>query len=81
MIIIYYAIIWTFADVAEEILNKCTVSDPRYKNPDDEFYSVVFNYEFVEDARDDEEGYVRLCSSSKIPIQNVVRLLRILKDT
>ena len=50
-------VIIKFADVAEEILNKCTVSDPRYQNADDPGYSVVFNYEFVEDTRDDKEGY------------------------
>ena len=43
-------------DVAEEILNKCTVNDPEYRNPDDEYYCVAFNYEFIEDTRDDEKG-------------------------
>ena len=52
------------------------MSDPQIKNPDDVSYSVVFNYEFVEDSRDDKEGYVQLCSSSKIPVQNVLRLSR-----
>ncbi len=43
------------SDVAEEILNKCTVNDPEYTNPDDPDYSVVFNYEFIEDTRDDKK--------------------------
>jgi hypothetical protein len=43
----------TIAGVAEEVLNKCTVSDPDFKNLDDIQYSVVYNYEFMEDTRDD----------------------------
>ena len=45
-------------DVAEEILNKCTVHNPDCRNPDDLEYSVVFNYEFIEDTRDatDKKG-------------------------
>ena len=39
-------------DVAEEILNKCTVHNPDYRNPDDSEYSMAFNYEFIEDTRD-----------------------------
>ena len=39
-----------FSDVAEIILNKCTVSDPDIKNLDDERYSVAYNYEFMEDT-------------------------------
>ena len=39
-------------DVAEEILNKCMVANPEYKNLDDEEYSVIFNYEFIEDFND-----------------------------
>lgn len=37
-------------DVAEEILNKCMVADPNYKNIDDSNYSVIYNYEFIEDT-------------------------------
>ena len=44
-----------FVDVAEEILNKCTVNDPEYTNPDDPDYCVAFNYEFIEDTRDDKK--------------------------
>lgn len=39
-----------FSDVAEIILNKCTVSRPDIKNPDDDRYRVVYNYEFMEDT-------------------------------
>lgn len=39
-------------DFAEEVLNKCVVSNPR-GNVDDFEYSVLFNYEFLEDFRDD----------------------------
>ena len=38
-------------------ISVATVSDPRYPNPDDMEYSVVFNYEFIEDTRDDYQGY------------------------
>lgn len=38
------------AGVAEEILNKCTVKNSNIKNHDDERYTVVFNYEFIEDS-------------------------------
>jgi hypothetical protein len=41
------------AGVAEEVLNKCTASDPDIKNLDHERYSVVYNYEFLEDTRDE----------------------------
>ena len=43
--------------VAEEILNKCTVSDPEYPNPADESYTVAFNYEFIEDANIEANQY------------------------
>ena len=45
------------ADVAEEILNKCTMNNPDYSNPDDKRYSVAFCYEFLEDAKDKEQRY------------------------
>ena len=40
-------------DVAEVVLNKCTVNDPDIKNLDDQRYRVVYNYEFMEDTKDD----------------------------
>ena len=45
-----------YTDAAEEILNKCTVNDPDIQNIYDADYHVIFNYEFIEDTRDDEEG-------------------------
>lgn len=42
----YYSV----AGVAEEILNKCVVPNPEYKNLDDVRYSALFNYEFIEDV-------------------------------
>jgi hypothetical protein len=46
--------VWNnLAGVAEEVLNKCTASDPDIKNLDDERYSVVYNYEFMEDTRNE----------------------------
>ena len=38
-------------DVAEEILNKCTVAE----NLGNSLYEVAFNYEFIEDFRDNAE--------------------------
>ena len=35
-------------DIAERILDKCVVACPD-KNRGDEGYSVIFNYEFIED--------------------------------
>ena len=46
------AIMILMTGAAEEILNKCTVSDPQWQNPAEEQYCVAFNYEFVEDSRD-----------------------------
>lgn len=43
-------------DVAEEILNKCVISDPT-KKVDDEDYSVLFSYEFLDDFRDPAERH------------------------
>lgn len=37
---------------AEDILNMSTVSNPSHPNTDDEEYSVIFNYEFIEDFGD-----------------------------
>lgn len=40
--------------MAEVILNKCTVSDPGVKNLDGRWYSVAYNYEFMEDTRKED---------------------------
>ena len=39
--------------VAEDILDKCTLNNSKYENLDDKNYSVLFNYEFIEDTRDE----------------------------
>ena len=52
----------TVIDVAEEVLNKCVISDPT-KKEDDEDYNVLFSYEFIEDFRDPDTY-----TSSKGPI-------------
>ena len=39
--------------VAKDILDKCTVSPPNRPDPGDIQYSVLFNYEFVEDFQDE----------------------------
>ena len=44
-------------DAAEEILNRCTVTNPDTQNPDSKAYRVAFNFEFVEDTRDKEARY------------------------
>lgn len=49
----YYIII----AVAEDVLNMCTVNDPQYPNPDDENYTVAFNYEFIEDTSAEVNRY------------------------
>ena len=36
-------------DVAEVVLNRCIVSDPKFKDPGDSNFSVIMNYEFLED--------------------------------
>ena len=38
--------------MALKVLNKCTVGHPNL-NKNDEIFSVVFNYEFVEDTGHD----------------------------
>ena len=43
-------------DVAEDVLNKCAVEDPAVQERGDEFYSVVYNYEFIEDFKDGPES-------------------------
>lgn len=39
------------ADVAEIVLDRCIVSDPNYKDPGDSNYTVLMNYEFLEDFK------------------------------
>lgn len=53
---------WQFADyyhslqlteVAKIILGKCTLSPPNHPDPEEPYYSVMFNYEFVEDFQNE----------------------------
>ena len=34
-------------EVAKVILDKCTLSPPNCPDPDEPYYSILFNYEFV----------------------------------
>ena len=36
-------------DVAEVVLDKCMVTDPKIKDPGDIDFTVIMNYEFLED--------------------------------
>ena len=46
------------------------MSDPRYPNPNDMDYSVIFNCEFIEDTRDDNQGH------STVNCEYFLRLLK-----
>ena len=48
-ILVYYY--YTFSDVAEMVLNKCTTTNSTEKDvsPDSEKYEVTFDYIFIED--------------------------------
>lgn len=52
-----YCVNMMHVGVAEDILNKCTVNNPQYPNPDDENYTVAFNYEFIEDTSIEVDRY------------------------
>ena len=50
-------------EVAEEVFNKCTVTNATKDGkirPDSKEYRVLFNYEFLEDFRDAESAAHRL---------------------
>ena len=36
-------------DVAEAVLDKCIKPTPWCDNPEDEYYNIAYNYEFIED--------------------------------
>ena len=42
--------LYYYSDVAEEVLNRCTIANPAYVNFDDLDICVVYDYEFIEDA-------------------------------
>ena len=37
------------------ILDKCTLSPPNCPDPEEPYYSVMFNYEFVEDFQNEQQ--------------------------
>ena len=43
------------ADVAKVILDKCTLSPLNCPDPEEPYYSVMFNYEFVEDFQNEQQ--------------------------
>ena len=45
-------------DVAEMVLDRCIVSDPQYEDPGDKNYTVIMNYEFLEDFAEPAIMYV-----------------------
>ena len=42
-------------EVAKVVLDKCTLSPPNCPDSDEPYYSVMFNYEFVEDFQDEQQ--------------------------
>ena len=44
-----------YAGVAKVILDKCTLSPPNCPDPEEPYYSVMFNYEFVEDFQNEQQ--------------------------
>ena len=49
---------WSNTDVAEVVLDRCMVSNPRFKDPGDNNYTVIMNYEFLEDFAIPTEKWV-----------------------
>lgn len=45
----------TMPEVAKVVLDKCTLSPPNCPDSDEPYYSVMFNYEFVEDFQDEQQ--------------------------
>ena len=41
------------ADVAQMILDNCSVCDPHYENLSDNDCTLIYNYEFMEDTGTD----------------------------
>lgn len=52
-------VIYNYAEVAEEVFNRCSIGndtkDGKIKS-DSKKYKVTFNYEFLEDFRDEKEN-------------------------
>ena len=43
-------------EVAKVILDKCTLSPPNCPDPEEPYYSVMFNYEFAEDFQNEQQS-------------------------
>ena len=71
-----------YQDVSKCILDKCTVSPPNCPDPGEIQYSVLFNYEFVEDFRDEHyDMLVHMASLLHVYITTIpVCLLVIMKS-
>ena len=42
-------------EIAKVVLDKCTLSPPNCPDSEEPYYSVMFNYEFVEDFQDEHQ--------------------------
>ena len=42
-------------EVAKIVLDKCVVEGPHMDEPQDVDYGVVYNYEYIDDYRDEDE--------------------------
>ena len=45
-----------FADIAKQVLDRCVVSNPDTRDPNNRDFEVVFDYSFVEDH---DDGHAR----------------------
>lgn len=52
-----------YLDVAELVLDRCIVSNPHFKDPGDINYTVIMNYEFLDDFAIPPEKWVHLSIS------------------
>ncbi len=48
-----YMIVFFCLAVAELVLDRCTVANPCVNVCEDDNYSIVYNYEFLEDCQED----------------------------
>lgn len=44
------------------VLDRCIVSDPRFKDPGDRNYTIIMNYEFLEDFAEPTMKYVMVAN-------------------
>ena len=50
----------SLTEVAEEVFNRCAVSNEAEVGKDDKNYTITFNYEFLEDFSEEDETVTRL---------------------